>query len=136
MGTRNRASTCAVAGQVLTCYPSTRSRAAAGRDSSTFLAYEEISRPKDARQLGAVHSLAICLLHQTPISVSRVARLAITDFAEDPQGRSFATLGNTLTTQTPWRIGQQAREAVDALKDDQSRLISPHTSTSANCSGS
>jgi hypothetical protein len=68
---------------------------------------------------GAVHSLAICMLHQTPISISRGACLAITDFAEDPQGRSFAILGRTPTTQTPWRIGQQARES--------GRLISPHT---------
>lgn len=36
-------------------------------------------------------------------------------------------LGKTPTTQTPWRIGQQAREAVDTLKNDQPRLISPHT---------
>jgi site-specific recombinase XerD len=93
-----------------------------------YLTDEEVARLKEsARQLGAVHSLAICMLHQTPISVSRVACLAITDFAEDPQGRSFAVLGRTPTTQTPWRIGQQAREAVNTLKNDQPRLISPHT---------
>jgi site-specific recombinase XerD len=80
-----------------------------------------------ALQLGPVSSLAICMLHETPASVRRIAALSITDFAHDGKGKTFAILGQSTTANTPWPISQQILDAVAALRSDHPRLISPLT---------
>jgi integrase len=80
-----------------------------------------------ALQLGPVSSLAICMLHETPAAVRRIARLSITDFAQDAEGKTYAILGQSTTSLTPWPISQQILDAVEALRSDHPRLISPLT---------
>lgn len=93
-----------------------------------YLTGEAITRLREhALQLGPISSLSICMLHETPASVRRIASLAITDFAQDAKGRSYAILGQSTTSITPWRISQQTRDAVEALQSDLPRLISPRT---------
>jgi site-specific recombinase XerD len=93
-----------------------------------YLTDEEITRLREhALQLGPISSLAICMLHETPASVRRIACLAITDFAQDAKGRSYAILGQSTKSIAPWRISQQTRDAVEALQSDRPRLISPRT---------
>jgi site-specific recombinase XerD len=80
-----------------------------------------------AKQLGAIHSLAVCLLHETPISLAGVARLTLGELAEDfNRPRTYLLLGKT-TKKTPWPITTRAREAIDALRTEHPRLISPTT---------
>jgi site-specific recombinase XerD len=80
-----------------------------------------------AEKLGPEHSLAICLLHETPISVLGIARLSVDNLAERRQ-RTFVLLGQTPASKQPWSVSEQARRAIDALRsDDHPRLISPLT---------
>lgn len=80
-----------------------------------------------AETLGPEHSLTICLLHETPISIAGIARLTVHDVAENPSRQSFVLLGNTPASKTPWPISDQARRAIDVLGNDHPRLISPLT---------
>lgn len=80
-----------------------------------------------AQQLGVVHSLVVCLLHETPTSIAGIARLSVDDFAENPKHQTFILLGRTAASTTPWPISEQAREAIDALRNEHARLISPLT---------
>ena len=51
-----------------------------------YLTDEAITRLREqALQLGPVSSMAICMLHETPASVRRIAGLEITDFARRPR---------------------------------------------------
>jgi len=79
-----------------------------------------------ARELGPLHSLAICLLHETPASVTAIASLTITHLAEDRHGAPYAILGRTQASRVPWPISQQAREAAVSLAErGGKRLIAP-----------
>ena len=80
-----------------------------------------------AETLGPEHSLAVCLLHETPITIAGIARLSLDELAENPKQQTFVLLGNTAASRTPWSISDQARRAIDALRSDHSRLISPLT---------
>lgn len=80
-----------------------------------------------AQQLGVVHSLVVCLLHEAPTSIAGIARLSVDDFAENPKHQTFILLGRTVASTTPWPISEQAREAIDALRNEHARLISPLT---------
>jgi integrase/recombinase XerD len=83
---------------------------------------------KRAARLGAIHSLAVCLLHETPTSIASVARLTLDELAEDVRDRrTYLLVGNAAAGKTPWPISVQAREAVEALRSEQPRLISPST---------
>jgi site-specific recombinase XerD len=76
-----------------------------------------------AETLGSEPSLAICLLHETPISIAGIARLSVDDLAESPSQQTFVLLGNTPASKTPWPISDQARRAIDALRSDHPRLM-------------
>jgi len=82
-----------------------------------------------ALKLGPIHSLTICMLHETPASISRIARLSGADFAEGTKRKTYAILGKNAARCAPWPISGQARDAVDALRggEDDARLISPQT---------
>jgi len=70
------------------------------------------------------------MLHETPASVSRIARLSRADFAEEgTKGKTYAILGKNAARCAPWPIRGQARDAIDALRgeEDDARLISPQT---------
>jgi hypothetical protein len=67
------------------------------------------------------------MLHETPASVRRIAGLSITDFAQDGNGKTFAILGQSTTSNAPWPISQQIIDAVEALRSHHPRLISPPT---------
>lgn len=70
------------------------------------------------------------MLHETPASVSRIARLSRADFAEEgTKGKTYAILGKNAARCAPWPISGQARDAIDALRgeEDDARLISPQT---------
>jgi hypothetical protein len=54
-----------------------------------------------ALRLGPIGSLAICMLHETPASVRRIASLSITDFAQDGKGQTYAILGRSAATNVP-----------------------------------
>ena len=93
-----------------------------------YLAEETVSHLREhALKLGPVSSLAICMLHETPASLRRIAGLAATDFARDRDGEAFAMLGQSRRSQAPWPISQQILDAVEALKSEHHRLISPRT---------
>jgi site-specific recombinase XerD len=93
-----------------------------------YLSNEAITRLREhALQLGAVSSLAICMLHETPATVTRIAGLTTDDFAQDARGKTYATLGQSTTTNAPWPISQQILGAVETLRSDHLRLISPLT---------
>jgi Phage integrase, N-terminal SAM-like domain len=93
-----------------------------------YLTGEEITRLREhALRLDPISSLAICMVHETPASVRQIAHLVTTDFARDRYGEPFAILGRNATTKTPWPISQQILDAVEALRGNQPRLISPHT---------
>jgi|GEM_PF-2881685 len=88
----------------------------------------EIARLREhALQLGTVPSLVICMLHETPASIRRVASLTISDLARNARHETYAILGQTPASKVPWRLSQQAVNAVDALQSPGPRLISPHT---------
>lgn len=93
-----------------------------------YLTDEEITRLRQhALKRGAVCSLAICMLHETPATLRQIARLGIADFARDTGGRSFAILAQKTAAKTPWPVSQQAIDAVEALNNGSPRLISPLT---------
>lgn len=94
-----------------------------------YLTDEEITQLREhALRRGAVSSLAICMLHETPATLRHIARLGIADFARDTDGRPFAILAQkTAAATTPWPISQQAIDAVEALNNELPRLISPLT---------
>jgi hypothetical protein len=93
-----------------------------------FVADEAIATLREhAQELGPVSSLAICMLHETPASVSRIARLSVNDFAEGRDGKAFAVLGKSASSCVPWPISAQVRDAVNALRGEHARLISPQT---------
>jgi site-specific recombinase XerD len=94
-----------------------------------YLTDEEITRLRQhALKRGAVCSLAICMLHETPATLRQIARLGIADFARDTGGRPFAILAQkTAAAKTPWPVSQQAIQAVEALSNESPRLISPLT---------
>jgi hypothetical protein len=61
-----------------------------------YLADEEIARLRQhALKRGAVSSLAVCMLHETPANLRQIARLGIADFARDARDRPFAILSRT-----------------------------------------
>jgi len=91
----------------------------AGSDLAKLRAHAETLSPE--------HSLAICLLHETPISIAGIARLSVDELAENPNQQTFVLLGKSPTSKTPWPISDQARRATDALRSDHTRLISPLT---------
>ncbi|HEV3321092.1 MAG TPA: site-specific integrase [Solirubrobacteraceae bacterium] len=94
-----------------------------------YLADEEIARLRQhALKRGAVSSLAVCMLHETPANLRQIARLSIADFARDARDKPFAILSqNTAAAKTPWPVSQQAIDAVEALNNESPRLISPLT---------
>lgn len=119
---------------IIECSPAEKLRLAAlERFSSTgpvaYVTDEAIDALRgQATKLGPVHSLTICMLHETPASVSRIARLSNADFAESTKGKTYAILGKSAASCAPWPISAQARDAVDALRgEDDARLISPQT---------
>jgi site-specific recombinase XerD len=100
----------------------------ASRGPVALLTDEALAHVREQAQvLGAVQSLAVCLLDETPISVAGVARLSTIDLAQDPRGRTFVILGRNPASKTPWRISEQAYEAVESLQGAHQRLISPQT---------
>jgi Phage integrase, N-terminal SAM-like domain len=80
-----------------------------------------------ALRLGPISSLAICMLHETPASVRRIASLSITNFAQDGKGQTYAILGRSTATNVPWPISRQILNAAEALRSEHPRLISPLT---------
>jgi site-specific recombinase XerD len=80
-----------------------------------------------AQELGAVHSLVVCLLHETPIAIAGIARLSLADLAEDRTGKTFLILGRTAASKTPRPLSDQARAAITSLRSGHRRLISPAT---------
>lgn len=80
-----------------------------------------------ALRLGPISSLAICMLHETPASVRRIASLSITDFAQDGKSQTYAILGRSIATNVPWPISRQILNAAEALRTEHPRLISPLT---------
>jgi site-specific recombinase XerD len=103
-------------------------RLASLRGPVEYLTDDDIARLRQrARSRGAISSLAVCMLHETPASVRQIARLTIADFAQDAKGRPFAILGQSAATKTPWPISQQALNAIETLHSDSLRLISRQT---------
>lgn len=49
------------------------------------------------------------------------------DLSEDADHRTFLLLGRTPASKTPWPLGDQARRAVETLRNGHTRLISPAT---------
>lgn len=95
---------------------------------ATYLDHDALLQAREhAAKIGPVHSLTICLLHETPISIARLAALSVEDFAADPSGRTFAILGRTQTSRIPWRVSEQIVDAITALRTEHPRLISPLT---------
>jgi site-specific recombinase XerD len=93
-----------------------------------YLTNEAITRLREhALKHGAVSSLAICMLHETPASVTRIAGLRSSDFAQDAQGKTYATLGHSTIADAPWPVSQQILDAVEGLQTTHPRLISPLT---------
>jgi hypothetical protein len=90
------------------------------------------NQARRTRRLARHHlpaTAAARVLHETPASVSRIARLSSADFAEDTKGKTYAILGKNAARCAPWPISGQARDAVDTLRgeEDDARLISPQT---------
>jgi site-specific recombinase XerD len=93
-----------------------------------YLTDEDIAHVRAiAHELGAVHSLVVCLLHETPIAIAGVARLSLADLAEDRTGKTFLILGRTAASRTPRPLSDQARTAITSLRSSHARLISPTT---------
>lgn len=80
-----------------------------------------------AEELGPTHSLTICLLHETPLTIAGIARLSVDDLAENPNHKTYVLVGRTAASKRPWPISDQARRAIDALRTNHPRLISPLT---------
>jgi site-specific recombinase XerD len=80
-----------------------------------------------AEELGPTHSLTICLLHETPLGIAGIARLSVDDLAENPNHKTYVLVGRTVASKTPWPISDQTRRAIDALRTNHARLISPLT---------
>jgi hypothetical protein len=69
-----------------------------------YLTDEDIAHVRaTAQELGAVHSLVVCLLHEPPITIAGVARQSLADLAEDRTGKTFVILGRTAASRTPGR---------------------------------
>jgi site-specific recombinase XerD len=93
-----------------------------------YLAHADLGQLRaQAEDLGPAHSLTICLLHETPLGIAGIARLSIDDLVESLDHKTYVLVGRTAASKTPWPISDQARRAIDALRTDHARLISPLT---------
>jgi hypothetical protein len=105
-------------------------RSRIGKRDTRFVARQASSQPRPQPHKRGRVSLTICVLHETPASVSRIARLSRADFAEEgTKGKTHAILGKNAARCAPWPISGQARDAIYALRgeEDDARLISPQT---------
>jgi hypothetical protein len=95
------------------------------RPTRSLTSDEYTSVREDAKALGPIHSLTVCLLYETPATVAAIARLQADHVLEDPASKKiYVVLGNK---PTPWAISEQAFEAISALYTGPGRLISPTT---------